>query len=172
MLLITSTDCPRPFNQRKDWCLESGHWTISFLEKGEASNHLKAMATSEETDGSTHGHSRILKPAPREGHVILHTRKHLQKHTEQEGHCFPPKNQSRKFLCKPEVLFVHRMLCLATLYPNSYEQEVPLQAQSTVCPPKALLGYTLSTLIHMYWGLLGLKNSCGSRWIAVQPNKR
>jgi len=62
------------------------------------------MATSEETDGSTHGHSRILKPAPREGHVILHIRKHLQKHTEQEGHCFPPKNQSRKFLCKPEVL--------------------------------------------------------------------
>jgi len=50
-------------------------WTpFSFLEKGEVSNHLKAMVTDEQTGGScSHGHSR---PAPREGRVTQ-TRKHI-----------------------------------------------------------------------------------------------
>ena len=47
---------------------------FSFLEKGEVSNHLRAMVADEQTGGScSHGHSR---PAPREGRVTQ-TRKHI-----------------------------------------------------------------------------------------------
>jgi len=52
---------------------------FSFLEKGEVSNHLRAMVADEQTGGScSHGHSRMyLGPAPREGRVTQHEETYL-----------------------------------------------------------------------------------------------